>query len=181
MELVEPRKAKLNKKGKWQPKNWDPLYDQMVALSCTGMSNKAIADKFQYTPQQVCNILTSDRGKLIKQLISQHIQDELKNETTARIAQAEKRSHEIIAGVLGNNELLAKHPLAMYDRAIAFLKGRGQLEDESRKVVERERTFVLPSDLAEKLVAGMAKSNAALMLHGKTEVHQLKEGEKRSA
>lgn len=168
--------AKLNKKARWQPKKWEPIYDSMVALSCTGLSNKAIAERFNYTPQQVCNILTSSQGKLIKTLVSKFIQEELRKSVTERLAQTERRAHDIIATVLNDNELLGKNPLAMYDRAVKFLEGRGQLEDPAKKQNVIERTFVVPSDIAAKLVEGMHKSNEAIMLHGGAEVRQLKTG-----
>lgn len=169
--------AKLKKKERWQPKKWEPLYDSMVALSCTGLSNKAIADRFNYTPQQVCNILTSTQGKLIKTLVSKFIQEELRKSVTEKLAATERRAHDIVAVVLNDNELLAKNPLAMYDRAVKFLEGRGKLEDPAAKKQNViERTFVVPSDIAAKLVEGMHKSNEAIMLHGGAEVRQLKTG-----
>jgi hypothetical protein len=170
-----PRGARLNKKARWQPKKWDPLFDQMVALSCTGMSNVAIAARFDYTPQQICNILTSDQGKLIKSLVSKHIQEELKKSLELRITRTEARAHEIISAVLNDNELLVKNPIALYDRAIKFLEGRGQLEDKSRVQVS-ERTVVIPSDLVEKLVSGISKANDAVLLHGNTEVRRISDG-----
>jgi hypothetical protein len=167
--------AKLAKK-RWQPKKWDPIYDQMVAMSCTGMSGKAIGDRFGYTPQQVSNILCSDRGKLIKQMVSQHIVEEMKKDLAQNQAIAERRAHDIIHSVLGNNDLLASNPLAMYDRAIKFLEGRGQLEDPTKKQQSTAPVIVMGDELANKLISGINKANEAIALHNGVEVMQLMPG-----
>lgn len=168
------RGAKLHKKNKskkWQPKKWEPMYDQMVALSCTGMSNTAIAKRFGYTPQQVCNILTSDNGKIIKGLVTKHIQENLILDAKTRFAQNENRAIEIVHEVLHNTDLLEKAPMAMYDRAIKFLEGRGTLESEEKK--QAQRNPMIPAELVNKLIAGIALSNEAAKLHNAVEVRTL--------
>lgn len=169
---VKERNAKLKKR--WQPKRWEPMYDQMVALSCTGMSNTLIAARFKYTPQQVCNILTSENGKIIKALVSKHIQESLMFDAKTRMSQIENKATEIVHATLHNNDLYEKSPLAMYDRAIKFLEGRGSLESPEQKVANR--ALAIPSDLAAKLISGMVAANEAAKLHNAVEVRTLPDG-----
>lgn len=169
---VKERNAKLKKRlGKWQPKKWEPMYDQMVALSCTGMSNVLIAQRFHYTPQQVSNILSSENGKIIKALVSKHIQEALVVDAKTRMSQIENKATEIVHATLHNTELYEKSPLAMYDRAIKFLEGRGSLESPEQKAATR--ALAIPSDIAAKLFSGMVAANEAAKLHNAVEVRTI--------
>lgn len=166
---VKERNAKLKKR--WQPKRWEPMYDQMVALSCTGMSNILIAKRFNYTVQQISNILTSENGKIIKALVSKHMQESLMHDAKTRMSQIEQKATEIVHGVLHNTELYEKSPLAMYDRAIKFLEGRGSLESPEQKAATR--ALAIPSDIAAKLFSGMVAANEAAKLHNAVEVRTI--------
>jgi hypothetical protein len=164
VEVVERKGPKLHKKARWQPKKWDPLYDQMVALSCTGLSNKAIADRFQYTPQQVCNILTSDQAKIVKQLITEHIRKVASEDSAARLTRLEHAALKNVDFVLTNEELMQKSPLAIYDRSMAFLKGIGKMEGDKPQV-QQTTNVIIADDIAEKLLKGIEKANEAAILH----------------
>ncbi len=55
----KPPHLKQGKVAKWVPKTWLPMYEEMVALSCAGRSNKTIAEKFGYTEQWLGEICWS--------------------------------------------------------------------------------------------------------------------------
>jgi hypothetical protein len=162
-EFKEERRPPKLAKKRWQPKKWEPLYDQIVALSCTGISNKAIAERFGYTPQQISNILCSDQAKIIKQLVTNFIRNQLEQDTGARLKRIEQRALENIETVITSEDVLAKHPLAMFDRCLVFLKGVGKLEGE-KSAVPTQNIFI-GAEAAKSLIDGMHKANEAHKLH----------------
>lgn len=174
MEAQERKPPSLKKR--WQPKKWEPIYDAMVALSCTGLSNKAIAERFKYTPQQVSNILNSDQAKVIKGLVTKNIRDTAVEDNAARLTRLEQVALKNIEGVLTNSELLERNPLALYDRSLAFLKGTGKMEGEQPKNVQNTTNVMIGSDLVSKLISGIEKSNEAALMHGNAEVRKLPNG-----
>jgi hypothetical protein len=120
--------ARLTKK--FEPKSWKPVYDLMVFHSCMGVSNKEIAEKYNYTPQQVCNILVSNQGRVRKKLILANL---IENETASvqdRMEKVATKFLQKIELVADNDELFEKAPFAFVDRGLAIIKGLGRLEGD---------------------------------------------------
>lgn len=174
-EVIEHKKAKIGKSKRWVPKKWDPIYDQMVLLSCMGLSHKAIGDKFGYGQQQVCNILNTDQAKVLKESIINHIR-ETGITLGDRLARIEESALKNIEHALTDEDIRKKAPLAVADRSIAFLKGLGKLEGDKQKEIKNTNVFI-GENLAAKLIAGMDKANEAALLHNGVEVKALPAGE----
>lgn len=169
--------AKIGKSKRWVPKKWDPMYDQWVALRVGGWSNKRIGDQFGYTDQQVSNVLNTPEAKALLEVASKQIRKRLGEDVVTRMANLENRALKNVEDALTNEDLFLKHPLAVADRSMAFLKGMGKLADpEAKEKVINNNTLIVPSELIEKMVDGMDKANDALMKFGNTEVRRLPSG-----
>jgi hypothetical protein len=174
-ELV--RKApKLKPSKRWRPKKWIPIYDQMVAMHCVGESNKAIAERFDYTPQQVCNILGSEQAKIIKELVHRKVLSELED-TGDRLKKIELAAIKNIERVISDEGMLESKPLAIFDRSMDILKGIGKLRGADTPV-NQTNIFNIPAEHSAALASGIEKANEAMMLHGNVEVRTLPAGKK---
>lgn len=177
-ETTERRPAKLGKSKRWVPKKWDIIYDQMIIMSCLGKTNKEIGETFGYGPQQVCNILNTDRAKESKRILIEHVRATGLT-ITERLAKLEEASLKNIEHALTDESLRIKSPLAIADRSLAFLKGMGKLEGDKPKEQKATTNIFLGNELASKLIAGIEKANEAYVLHNHNgvEVRQLPSGE----
>lgn len=176
------KQVKLSRSGRWVPKTWNPMYDQWVALRVGGWGNARIGEQFGYSAQQVCNVLNTPQAKALFDILSRSIQSRLSGDTASRLAGLEEAAVNRIETVLTNEELAIKNPLAVADRALAFLKGVGKLgSDEKRDNNKTTNNFIIPVELATKLVDGMDKANDAMMKFGNAEVRKLPSGESKDA
>lgn len=150
---------------KWEPKKWTPVYDKMVALSCTGASNKYIAEQFGYSDQQVCDILNSPQAQIVNELIRKQVFKAAEKNILHSLGVASDAAASNIKKVLTNSELLEKHPFQMVDRSIAFLKGVGRLNDSDGEK-KAGPTIVLNNQIAINLMNGLKEANEAAKMHG---------------
>lgn len=120
--------ARLTKK--FEPKTWKPKYDLFVYWHCLGWSNKKIAEEFDFTPQQVCNILTSNQGKLRIKLIEENLREARTAGVSSRVEDMAAKLLRRMEDVVDNDSLFEKAPFAVFDRALAVIKGIGYLKGE---------------------------------------------------
>lgn len=152
------KRGTINKR--WSPVKWEPIYEQFIAFSAIGYSNKDIAEKFGYTPQQVSNVLCTPQAKVIKeQLIRKIREDVLANSAGDREALIH-RANENIGKVLNSDELREKSPFKMLEASMSYLKGVGQLESESKGT-----TIMINTQVANILQQGLTKSDEVKKLH----------------
>jgi len=169
-ELVR-RAPKLKPGKRWVPKKWLPIYDQMVALHCLGLSNKAIAERFDYSDQQVCNILGTEQAKIIKALAHKKVMSELED-TADKLKRIEMAAVANIERVITDASLLESKPLAIYDRSIKVLEGIGKLKG-NESLASQTNIFNISAEHSKSLIDGMTKANEAAILHGAVEVRTL--------
>lgn len=144
---------------RWVPLEWDPIYDQMIALSITGMTNAVVGLRLGYTAQQVSNILNTPEAKLIKQRFSEHI----KKNTEISLSDLKNIATKRLADVLTNDDLAEAAPFRMFDAAAKLLSGVGALSDGSDKVITN--VINIPSEHVDRLAAAFAKSDEARRLN----------------
>lgn len=173
-EELARRAPKLKPGKRWVPKKWLPIYDQMVALHCVGLSNKAIAERFDYSDQQVCNILGTEQAKIIKGLVHKKMMAEIED-TGDRFKKIEAAALRNIERVISDESMLESKPLALFDRSVEILKGIGKLKGSDNPTVQNN-VFNIASEHAKTLADGITKSNEAMMLHGDVEVKTLPPG-----
>ena len=118
MVVGPERGARIRKR--WNPKEWRPEYEAIVALSCTGTSHKLLAERYGYTPVHISNIVNSDVGKELSNIILQNLRkistESLPEKIGGMQAAAVKRMQEY----LENDQIAAVDPQRMFDRALRF-------------------------------------------------------------
>lgn len=161
---------------KWQPVRWQPLYEQFVMLSCLGVSNTDIAKRFDYTPQQVSNVLNTEKAREIQKFAVEHIRKNSMATTMQRIEMLSAKAADRIEAVLNNDELAEKSPFAIFDRSLALLRANkvvSSVGDPTAPngssipgVVVNGDAVIIPSETLTKFTAAMEKLNKVNEIHG---------------
>lgn len=160
--LVSRRPPRMTKR--WEPKKWEPVYEQMVAMSCMGLSNVEIAGRFGYTPVHVSNVVSSEQGKRLKKLILDRLRMTVEATIPERLEDIAEKTVERLRTLVYDDDRFDKSPFAVIDRGIQVLKGLRHLKGDS-EVVRSERTLVLTTEAAKLLQDGFEKSARADELH----------------
>jgi len=152
--------ARINKR--WNPAKWEPLYEHWVSLSAMGVSNVDIAKQFRYTPQQVSNVLTCDKAKVIKELLVREVRKGMLEDTKSQREAIIQRAQSNIKAVLTDDELLDRSPFKMLEASMAYLKGVGSMETEGGV---KNTTINISTQVANVLAMGLEKANEAKLLN----------------
>ena len=152
---------------KWDPKEWHPVYEQVVALSAAGWSNERVGNMVGLGKQQVSNILTSPKGKQKLQEYISTVANGAEKSLTARLSRIAEVTVTRVEDYFSNDELYMKAPGAMTDRSLKFLKGIGQLRDETAAPITNNITFK-DAQIAV-LASAMSRSREAKLLSGETD------------
>jgi hypothetical protein len=174
--LVE-RPASFGVKDRWQPKKWEPMYEAIVAMSCTGKGAKAIQSELKlkfdvdYTTQHISNILNCDKAEEVRErflaIMKSEQEDAAKVLGDIKIAGL-KRMRE----TLENKELAEANPFAIFDRALAAVTkvtDVGDAEEKKRATAAgnqiQNNFFNLPNELMQGVMTGLNKANEVKALH----------------
>lgn len=156
----------LNQRKRWIPKRWDVHHEQMVLLSCAGVSNIAIAERFGYTPQAISMILNTPQAKTIKELVKVQSRKQLMETFTDRMEVLQERALSNIEKVINDDELLEKSPFSVVDRSMQLLKGVGKLIGEGATINNNSQTVnVIGEAAVNRLAEAIEKSNQVQRLH----------------
>lgn len=170
------RGARAHKK--WVPKKWEPVYESIVALSCTGLSNEEVGKRFGYGKQQVSNILNTPQAKKLKEIINERIRAANTNTITERMDSMANKAMKHIEFVLDRPTEDFKNPLAIFDRSLAFLKGAGIAKADTSVPsptvnnihnTHVERAMILNSDQSKLLNDGLKKADQVKVIHSVTD------------
>ena len=174
--VTGPRGAKAHKR--WEPKQWKPIYEAIVALSCTGLSNEEVGKRFGFGKQQVSNILNTPQGKKLREIIANRIREMNLLTLEERLAFMQKNALTNMDKVLADEDgrLLERAPLALFDRSMSFLKATGAMKGEqlppaSNTLVGNAKTVnVLMAPLSQEANAllreGISKAKEVEVIHG---------------
>jgi hypothetical protein len=172
-KITGPRGASAHKR--WEPKQWLPIYEAIVALSCTGLSNEDVGKRFGYGKQQVSNILNTPQGKKLKELIANRIREMNLLTLEDRMAFMQKNALGNIDKVLADEDgtIIQRAPLALFDRSLAFLKSSGALKGDipqssGNTLVGNAKTVnvVLSPEANQLLRDGLSKAKEVEVIHG---------------
>jgi hypothetical protein len=145
---------------RWQPVNWQPEYEEIVRLSCTGMSNKELALRYKFHPVHIVNILKTDQARSIKATTVQNIRELSETKTEIRMMNLVERSLQIHERVLNDDDLLESHPFAVFDRADSFLSRIGKLKADSEKnttnnTINAQNVVFISKEAEDRLTKGV--------------------------
>lgn len=150
----------------WQPKTWQPVYEQMVALSAIGLSNVSIAERFGYTKEHVSNVLSTQQAKTILAMIVLNLRKNVERSIPMQLEEIAHKAVERIQSVMNDDDLFEKSPFAVIDRGIAVLKGTSHLKSENSSGLNIDKAVVLNKESAEAIVRSLEQSREAQRLIG---------------
>ncbi len=171
-KVTGPRGARITKR--WEPKEWLPIYEAIVALSCTGLSNEVVGARFGYGKQQVSNILNTPQGKKLKLLIAERIRNENSASVVDRVAAIQEKALQRVEAVMFDDDRAEKQPLAIFDRSMEILKS-GLLKDKTPIAPDGNNTHIdkavfinMKPEQIQQLDDGLRKADQVRVIHSGT-------------
>lgn len=157
------RAARINR-PKWSPKQWHPVYEEVVLLDMLGYKNIVIAEMKGFTKEHISNILNTPQAKLIKELTVKRMEKKREETIEQRLDRLANKAMERLEETINNDELAAKNPLGLFDRAITVLKSTNNIKEQPTSV-DNSRTIIVTDAQMEKLNRAMALSDEAKQLN----------------
>lgn len=156
------RAARINR-PKWAPKQWHPVYEEVVLLDALGYKNKVIAEMKGFTPEHVSNILNTPQAKVIKQIVIKRMEQKREETIDQRLENVTNRAMARIEEAMNNDELAAKNPLGVFDRAIVVLKATNKIKDAPQTV--NNNTMIVSDEAMAQLQKAVSLSDEVKQLH----------------
>lgn len=151
---------------RWQPKEWNVRYEQVVMMDMMGLKGYEIAEKMGYTPQHVYNILGCDEAIAIQKALVGRVRKEGVN-ISEELDEIQRLTVRRLKTSLKDNDSFEKSPLGFIRAGIDVMKGMGEYLKNS-PTEQITNNFTLPPSVADKFLAGLEKSDEArrLLLEG---------------
>lgn len=158
------------RRPRWQPKTWHPVYEQVVALAAAGKTNLELAEIFDYTPQQVSNILCTEEAKKVLSNIADNLRTEGTKSVQARLERLTNAALDVSEDILitRKDEFLEAAPFKLLDRSLAILRGVGKMIGEDKGVTNNtvNNTMIISDSHQKQISSGLDKAVEAWKLHG---------------
>lgn len=170
--VISARGAKLTKR--WNPKDWKPVYEAMVALVVLGRRNQGdIAKEFGYTEAWLSQIMNSEKGKEVQLALIMNTRNQVVGDTSARLRQMQEIALGRMEQVLADDKLAERSALAIFDRSALFLKNTGVIGEtvkppvvsSSITTINNNNTLIVSSKNADDLREGLKKADEVKVLH----------------
>ena len=143
------RPAKL---VKWIPKEWKPIYEQIVSLDCMGVPHKKIAEQFNRTTVMISKICRTPQAKIIRRKVLEILAEKNKIFQEERFSRTQVQAMDRISSVLEDDALFMADPFAVVDRAFKLL--------EKTKVIGNNNTDLHGLNVAGNLTVNNLTQNA---------------------
>jgi hypothetical protein len=128
--LGRPRGKNIIAERIWQPTVWEPIYETIVAESILGKSNQYLAEKYKYTPQQVSNILNTNKAREIKKEAIERIRRNSQAILDGKLSESVDRAIDNVHHVVHDEDLRLHHPFSVFSASMQVLKGLGKLQGD---------------------------------------------------
>ena len=155
----------------WEPKDWKPLYEQIILFAISGRNNKEIAHIVKRTPAMVGMVLRSQAAKKRQAELLNNVRETVFAGVDERLAEATVAGAEKIHKVMTDEQYFEVAPFAVFDRAMKLLTGSGKLSaNEKQAQLNVQKMLVVQGDQAQDLVKGLLEANEVQRMHEKEEV-----------
>ncbi len=171
--IVGARGAKLTKR--WNPKDWNPTYEAMVAMCVLGrMTQGDVAKHFGYTEPWLSQILNSPKGREVQEALIRSTRDKAVGNVTDRIRDLQSKALERMEAVLNDDKIAQKSALAIFDRSAYFLKNTGVIKDLHAppvpvggvtNITQNNNTLIVSGKNADDIRDGLNKANQVKQIH----------------
>ena len=152
---------------KWIPKEWTPVYEQIVSLDCMGVAQKEIAEQFKMTNVMVSKICSTPQAKIIRRKVLEVLAERNKVFQEERFERTQVRAMERISELMEDNALMMADPFAVVDRAFKLLektKVLGSSEGRGDIHIAGDVNMLSQTAIIE-LKDGLAKARESKELH----------------
>lgn len=165
------KRLKLGALKRWQPKEWTPVHEQMVALSCANYSNIAISEIFKCTAQHVSNVINCDHAKVLRRKILDNLSEKVNTGIAERVVNLSDKAAQRVYDVINDDELFKESPFSVFDRALKILEANKHIAPTGTPAgINVNKAIILSGEASKQLTDGLAKANEAAVLHGNVEV-----------
>ena len=158
---------------KWVPKEWTPVYEEIVSLDCMGMPQKEIAEKFEMTSVMVSKICCTPQAKIFRRKVLEVLAERNKVFQKDRFERTQVRAMERISSFMEDDELFASDPFAVVDKAFKLLEKTkvlsGGEDNRGKGGIHIENVNMLTQTAIIELKDGLKKSREAKELHKEME------------
>lgn len=148
---------------KWNPKQWHPVYEEVVLMDCLGLARKDIALEKGFTEQHITNICGTPQAKIIRELFRKRMAQKYEGTIEDRLERITHKAMSRIEDVINDDKIAEKNPLGLFDRAITVLKSTNKIREAPPTVVEKQ--LVVTDEQMAQLIAGTKKADEAKRLH----------------
>ncbi len=169
---------------RWEPVEWKEHYNQIVMLSVNGISNIAIGNTYSITPQQVSNIINSERGKVVARELGNKRLEVAQADIQGRLERLSLNALDVVEKIYSRKgeDLIQESPLSFLDRSMAILKSTGKIKDDKAKgsegnsvtvnhnnitVNQQTNNVTVPINIAARVNSGLDKLSMIDEIHGK--------------
>ena len=154
--------AQIGPGQKWQPNNWKTKYEIVIAMHVQGYANTVIAERTNYTPRHVQQIIDCDAVQAILKGMRQRIFSATMATIPERIGLLENSAMSNMEKVLNDGVLLETNPIQIYDRSKDFLQATGRLGVPNKNGNGGSNTQVnvqvIQQENAQRFVSGINKA-----------------------
>lgn len=161
-ENAARRRARIVR-PRWNPKQWHPVYEEVVLMDCLGLARKDIALEKGFTEQHITNICATPQAAIIRELFRKRMAAKYEGTVEERLERITQKAMDRIENVINNDELEKKNPLGLFDRAITVLKATSKIKEAPTTNVEKQ--LIVSDEQFTKLLEGTKKADEAKRLH----------------
>ena len=156
---------------RWVPKRWRPEYEIIVALWASGMSRKAIIDRFYelsgtlYTEQHITNIVNTPEARKILDNNVDNIRENSTKQIQARISALHDKALTRMEKLMEDDEKYDASPFAVVDRAIKIMDVGKVKESAAPNGINVQSALIMTPEAAKILMEGTQKADEAKKLY----------------
>lgn len=157
------RRARITR-PRWNPKEWHPIYEEVVLLDCMGYKRSEIGARMGFTEAHVTNILKTPQAEIVRKLVIARINNKAMQTIEQRLETVTAKAMTRVEEVINDDELAKKNPLGIFDRAITLLKGTRKIQPEESGT-HIHKALIVSEHQFDKLLKGTALADEARRLN----------------
>lgn len=162
-ENAARRRARITR-PKWNPKQWHPVYEEVVLMDCLGLARRDIALEKGFTEQHITNICQTPQAKIIRELFRRRMAEKYEGTVEERLERLTAKAMKRIEEVIEDDKIAEKNPLGLFDRAITVLKATNKIKEAPAEHVHEHRLMVTDEQM-DRLKKGTELADQARQLH----------------
>ena len=163
------------KMKRWVPKEWKPVYEEIVQLDAMGVDQEEIADRYNFTKIHISNICSTPHAKIIRASMTKSLVKRGMEAPQSRLTRIADKAMDRIDSIITDDDLFHNNPLPVADRSFKFLKELGILgrsDDVQRpgvvvnQQINNNGTTVVTDKMVTVFNDGMDKLKEINAIHG---------------